>query len=75
MPEQADSLAADLQAQLATQRLGREAVVFETIGSTQDEARRRATRGAPEGLLVWALEQTHGRGRLDRTWVSPAGSG
>lgn len=50
-------------------------MVVETIGSTQDEARRRATEGAPEGLLVWALEQTRGRGRLDRTWVSPAGSG
>lgn len=33
----------------------------------------RVRAGAAEGLLVVADHQTAGRGRLDRTWVTPAG--
>jgi BirA family biotin operon repressor/biotin-[acetyl-CoA-carboxylase] ligase len=33
----------------------------------------RAAHGAPEGLLVAADEQTHGRGRRGRVWHSPKG--
>jgi BirA family biotin operon repressor/biotin-[acetyl-CoA-carboxylase] ligase len=47
---------------------------FETIGSTNDEAKRLAGDGAPEGTVVWAKRQTQGRGRQDRTWMSPAGN-
>jgi BirA family biotin operon repressor/biotin-[acetyl-CoA-carboxylase] ligase len=39
-----------------------------------DEARRLADEGRAEGLVVVAGEQTAGRGRFDRRWVSPAGS-
>ena len=34
----------------------------------------RVREGAAEGLLVVADHQTAGRGRLDRTWVTPAGA-
>lgn len=34
-----------------------------------------ASEGAPEGLCVVAREQTAGRGRLDRRWVSPKDAG
>lgn len=34
-------------------------------------ARREAQRGAPEGTVVIADEQTAGRGRLGRTWLTP----
>jgi BirA family biotin operon repressor/biotin-[acetyl-CoA-carboxylase] ligase len=51
--------------------LGRHSAYHEVIGSTQDEARRLASDGAPHGFLVWAGEQTAGRGRLDRRWESP----
>jgi BirA family biotin operon repressor/biotin-[acetyl-CoA-carboxylase] ligase len=51
--------------------LGRHSAYHEVIGSTQDEARRLAADGAPHGYLVWAGEQTAGRGRLDRRWDSP----
>jgi BirA family transcriptional regulator, biotin operon repressor / biotin---[acetyl-CoA-carboxylase] ligase len=34
----------------------------------------RAGQGAPEGLVVVADHQTAGRGRLDRTWETPAGA-
>jgi BirA family biotin operon repressor/biotin-[acetyl-CoA-carboxylase] ligase len=47
---------------------------FETIGSSNDEARRLAEAGAPEGTLIWAGEQTAGRGRRGRSWASPPGN-
>ena len=40
--------------------------------STNAEASARARAGAGEGLVVVADHQTAGRGRLDRTWVTPA---
>jgi len=46
---------------------------FDSLPSTNTEAAAQASRGAPEGLCVVALEQTAGRGRLDRQWASPAG--
>jgi BirA family transcriptional regulator, biotin operon repressor / biotin---[acetyl-CoA-carboxylase] ligase len=49
-------------------------VSFDSTGSTNDEAKRLARGGAPEGTLVWALEQTAGRGRRGRVWVSPRGN-
>jgi len=47
---------------------------FDTIGSSNDEARHRAEAGAPEGTLIWAGEQTAGRGRRGRSWASPPGN-
>lgn len=44
-----------------------------TLGSTMDEARKLAGRGAADGLVVVADEQTKSRGRFDRTWVSTPG--
>ncbi|UPT73105.1 MAG: biotin--[acetyl-CoA-carboxylase] ligase [Elusimicrobiota bacterium] len=44
-----------------------------TIASTQDELRRLAAAGAPDGTVVWADVQTGGRGRLGRRWRSPKG--
>ena len=52
-----------------------EPVLLATVGSTNDELEARALAGAPEGTVVVADEQTHGRGRLDRAWVSPPGAG
>ena len=50
-------------------------VRFESLPSTNLEAARQATEGAPEGLCVVASEQTSGRGRLGRQWLSPRGTG
>lgn len=36
---------------------------------------RQAKRGAAEGLCIVAREQTHGRGRQERVWVSPRDAG
>jgi BirA family biotin operon repressor/biotin-[acetyl-CoA-carboxylase] ligase len=48
---------------------------FESIGSTNDEALTWAAAGAPDLSIVIADEQTKGRGRLDRKWYTPKGSG
>ena len=50
------------------------AVLRDTVGSTSDEAKALASAGAAHGTLVWAQEQTAGRGRLDRQWQSPRGN-
>ncbi len=50
-------------------------VLQSSIPSTQDEAHRLGEAGAPGGAVVLADEQTAGRGRLGRTWHSPAGVG
>ncbi|MEN8614550.1 biotin--[acetyl-CoA-carboxylase] ligase [Dehalogenimonas sp. THU2] len=55
-------------------RWGQTILTFECIASTMDKARALAHKGAPEGTLVVAAEQTAGRGRLTRSWLSPAGS-
>jgi BirA family biotin operon repressor/biotin-[acetyl-CoA-carboxylase] ligase len=49
-------------------------VAFESVGSTNDEARKLAIAGAEDGTLVWAREQTAGRGRQGRDWSSPVGN-
>jgi BirA family transcriptional regulator, biotin operon repressor / biotin---[acetyl-CoA-carboxylase] ligase len=56
-------------------RLGRPAIFFERVGSTNDVAGRQAAAGEPEGLLVLADEQTSGRGRMGRSWWSTRGAG
>ena len=52
-------------------------VQLESVASTNAEAKRLAAEGedtAPDGTLVWALEQTAGRGRRGRDWESPKGN-
>lgn len=49
-------------------------VAYETIGSTNDEAKRLAHAGEPDGLVICAGQQTAGRGRRGRAWVSPPGN-
>jgi BirA family biotin operon repressor/biotin-[acetyl-CoA-carboxylase] ligase len=47
---------------------------FPTIGSTNDEALAWAAEGAKDSSIVVADEQTAGRGRMGRRWLTPAGS-
>ncbi len=44
-------------------------------GSTNADIRQLAENGAPEGTVMIAGEQTAGRGRLGRSFYSPADSG
>jgi BirA family transcriptional regulator, biotin operon repressor / biotin---[acetyl-CoA-carboxylase] ligase len=48
--------------------------LFASVSSTLDVANAIAT-SAPPGTVIVADEQTAGRGRQGRAWVSPAGSG
>jgi BirA family transcriptional regulator, biotin operon repressor / biotin---[acetyl-CoA-carboxylase] ligase len=47
---------------------------YDSVGSTNEEAKCLARSGAPEGSVIWALEQTAGRGRRGRAWISPRGN-
>ncbi len=47
---------------------------FDRIDSTNQEARRVADDGECGPLWLWADEQTLGRGRLGRSWVSEPGN-
>lgn len=47
---------------------------YDSIGSTNDEAKALAHAGAAQGTMVWAGEQTAGRGRRGRLWLSPPGN-
>ena len=59
---------------LRTRRVGRPLLYRVRTTSTQDVARGQAEAGAREGLVVFAEEQTAGRGRLrGRSWASPPG--
>ena len=48
---------------------------FDTIGSTNTEARQMAQEGAPQGTVLIADRQTGGRGRMGRSFSSPGGQG
>ena len=48
---------------------------FDTIDSTNSYAKQLAAAGAPEGTVILAGHQTGGRGRLGRSFSSPAGMG
>lgn len=61
-----------LQSGLACQRLGVKFHYYCEIDSTNTHARQLAENGASEGEIVIAEQQTRGRGRLGRNWVSPA---
>ena len=55
---------------LSTRWLGHAYHHHQQIGSTNDEALALAIRDAPHGTVVVAEEQTSGRGRMRRHWVS-----
>lgn len=48
---------------------------FDRIESTNAEALRQAKQGADEGLCIVARQQTAGRGRHGRIWISPRDAG
>jgi BirA family biotin operon repressor/biotin-[acetyl-CoA-carboxylase] ligase len=73
-------LPADLAEAVArmSARLGpvaRRVLWFDAAGSTNDIAVSLAERAEPEGTVVMADQQLAGRGRLGRSWESPAGAG
>jgi BirA family biotin operon repressor/biotin-[acetyl-CoA-carboxylase] ligase len=49
-------------------------VTLDSVVSSNEEAKRLAAEGAEDGTLVWAREQTGGKGRQGRQWASPRGN-
>jgi BirA family transcriptional regulator, biotin operon repressor / biotin---[acetyl-CoA-carboxylase] ligase len=47
---------------------------FAELGSTNDEVAAHALAGAEDGLWICADQQTSGRGRRGRPWMSPPGN-
>lgn len=66
---------AEIGAGLETELLGGRVFCYDSIDSTNEEAKRRALAGAPSGSVFVAEQQTGGKGRLGRSWASPAGTG
>lgn len=65
----------ELSGPLTDCRLGHPLLCFECIDSTNTECKRRAMAGAPDGLVAVAEEQTGGKGRKGRAFLSPKGKG
>lgn len=67
--------AEEIGAGLETELLGRKVFCYDSIDSTNEEAKRQALNGAPSGSLFIAEQQTGGKGRMGRSFISPAGTG
>ena len=73
MPE--GLIAEQLQADLASGVIGREVIVLDQAGSTNDAILQIANANSKEGLVVFAEHQTAGRGQRGNRWESAAGKG
>ena len=62
-----------VQNELPTRFIGHKIIYYPSLNSTMDAAKKEAQWGAEAGTVIVAGEQTAGRGRLQRTWFSPAG--
>jgi len=70
-----DSLSvASITDNLETHFIGQRVIRYPKLTSTMEEAKREAQRGAAEGTVIVADEQTAGKGRLKRLWLSPRGN-
>lgn len=59
---------------LDTRLIGRRILYYPRVTSTNEMAKKEAGRGIDEGAVVVAGEQTAGRGRLKRSWLTPEGN-
>lgn len=70
-----DSIAKEeIASRLHTKRIGKGIYYFSKIDSTNQYAKKLGEEGAPDGTIVIADEQTKGKGRSGRHWVTPPGS-
>lgn len=70
-----DLTPASLQRCLRTAVFGHRVFYYPSLGSTNDRALELLGAGEEEGALIVAEEQTRGRGRRERSWVSLPGAG
>jgi BirA family biotin operon repressor/biotin-[acetyl-CoA-carboxylase] ligase len=65
----------ELRADLNSAVIGRQIIVLEQTGSTNDAILKVANTDPTEGLVVFAEHQTAGRGQRGNQWESAAGKG
>jgi len=68
-------VAEELQAGIGNAVIGREIIVLEQTGSTNDAILQAANTNARAGLVIFAEHQTAGRGQRGNRWESAAGKG
>jgi len=66
----AEAISNGLESTLIGQRI----LYYPLTTTTMEIARQEARLGTPEGTVIVAGEQTAGRGRLGRSWLSPRGN-
>jgi len=59
---------------LETRFVGQRVIYYPRLTSTMEVARQEAQEGVAEGTVIVADEQTAGRGRMERVWLSPRGN-
>ena len=59
---------------LDTSFVGQRVIYYPTLTSTMEMAKQQVQQGAAEGTVIIAGEQTGGRGRIKRAWLSPKGN-
>ncbi len=59
---------------LETRFVGQRVIYYPSLASTMEVAKQEALKGAAEGTVIIADEQTAGKGRIKRVWLSPKGS-
>ncbi len=59
---------------LETSFVGQRVIYYPSLTSTMEVAKQEAQRGAAEGTIIIADEQTVGKGRQKRVWLSPRGN-
>ena len=64
---------AEISSQLNSSWLGKELHYLETVDSTNEYLKKLALDGVTHGLVAVGDQQTAGKGRLGRTWLSPRG--
>lgn len=64
----------EIREDLTTDFIGRNIHYFDSIDSTNKKAKEIA-QDEEEGAVLIAEEQTEGKGRMGRTWISPKGKG
>jgi len=67
-------IAASTSRGLKTTFIGQKVIYYPALPSTMDAARQAVRQGAADGTVIIAGEQTAGKGRLKRAWLSPPGS-
>lgn len=75
LPSEGRLNAYEIACGLNTSIVGREVLYFDSLDSTNNYARKLAAEGCSDGISIIAGQQTAGKGRLGRSWISPPDKG